>query len=81
MSVEKTKRTVQIFYRLIFTGLITLMWGGHTVRAGDAKGPKMFLEKDVVHVGEVHEGEVIKHGFRVFNRGDETLRIEKVKPG
>ena len=75
------KRPVKTFYCLLTACLLILMWTRPTVGAGDARGPKMFLEKDMAHVGEVPEGEVIKHGFRVFNRGNETLRIEKVKPG
>jgi hypothetical protein len=81
MRSETNKKPAKTLVRLIMAGFLTLMWGCCTVLAGDANGPQIFFEKNVVHVGDVHEGEVIEHGFRVFNRGDETLRIEKVKPG
>ena len=30
---------------------------------------------------QVTEGDVVKHDFRVFNRGNAPLEIQKVKPG
>ena len=30
---------------------------------------------------EVKEGAIISHSFKVFNHGDETLRILRVRPG
>ena len=81
MRSETNNKPEKTFVCLITAVFLTLMWGCCTVLAGDAKGPQIFFEKNVVHVGEVHAGEVINHGFRVFNRGNATLRIEKVKPG
>ncbi|MBW1744455.1 MAG: DUF1573 domain-containing protein [Deltaproteobacteria bacterium] len=30
---------------------------------------------------QVTQGEVVKHDFRVFNRGEAPLEIKSVKPG
>jgi len=41
----------------------------------------MSLEEQVFDFKEVKEGDIISHSFRVFNRGEETLRILRVRPG
>ena len=45
------------------------------------KGPKLLIEERTVKLGEVQEGTVLEHTFKVQNPGDQPLRIEKVKPG
>ena len=47
----------------------------------ESQGPKMVLEEQRFDFGEVKEGEVFSHTFRVVNQGDQTLEIRKVKPG
>ncbi|MDY6972006.1 MAG: hypothetical protein SV775_06730 [Thermodesulfobacteriota bacterium] len=49
--------------------------------AQDSHGPRMVLKEQIFDFQEVMEGEVIEHAFQVFNQGDQTLNIEKVKPG
>ena len=51
------------------------------VRAQAKKGPKMVLKEREFDFGEVKEGDILKHSFSVFNRGNEDLRIISVKPG
>ena len=41
----------------------------------------MVLEEQKFDFGEVKEGEVISHDFKVLNQGDQTLEIKNVKPG
>ena len=54
---------------------------GHSSLAQEARGPKMVLKEQVFDFKEVKEGEVIRHSFKVFNHGNETLRILRVRPG
>ena len=49
--------------------------------AQEIQGPEMVLEELQFDFGEVKEGEVISHAFRVLNQGDQSLEIRKVKPG
>ncbi|MCD4717927.1 MAG: DUF1573 domain-containing protein [Desulfobacterales bacterium] len=51
------------------------------VLAQESKGPKMVLEGREFDFGEVKQGKVIEHTFRVLNQGDEVLQIIRVKPG
>jgi hypothetical protein len=47
----------------------------------DNQGPKMVLKEKVFDFGKVRQGEVIKHAFSVLNKGDQPLKIIRVKPG
>jgi hypothetical protein len=47
----------------------------------ESRGPKMVLDELNFNSGEVREGNVVSHAFRVFNQGDQPLEIRKVKPG
>ena len=49
--------------------------------AQEARGPKMVLKEQAFDFKEVKEGAIISHSFKVFNHGDETLRILRVRPG
>ena len=54
---------------------------GNWVSAQETKGPKIAI-KDMIHYfGDVKEGEILTHTFHVLNKGNETLKIIKVKPG
>ena len=79
MSVEKEpmKKTLQA----ILVPFFLLAFLGNWVFAQETKGPKIVIKELVHDFKDVKEGEVIEHTFRVFNEGDETLKITKVKPG
>jgi hypothetical protein len=51
------------------------------VVAQEKKGPEVSLTEREFDFGEVKQGEVVRHIFKVINQGDETLTIEKVSPG
>ncbi len=71
------KRTWQGVLVLFFV----LVFSGYWVFAQEPKGPKIVI-KGVRHdFGDVKEGEIVTHTFRVLNQGNETLKIIKVKPG
>jgi hypothetical protein len=51
------------------------------VCAQKRKGPKFVLKEKEFDFGEVKEGAILKHSFSVRNKGNEPLRIIRVKPG
>ena len=49
--------------------------------SAQAKGaPNMVLKQQIHDFKNVLEGELLEHTFEVLNQGDETLKIERVKP-
>jgi len=50
-------------------------------RGQEVRGPKLVLEEREFDFGEVKEGKVVEHTFRLFNKGDQPLKIVRVKPG
>jgi len=53
---------------------------GHSM-SQETGGPKMAITERVFDFKEVRKGAVVSHSFTVFNHGDETLRILRVRPG
>lgn len=49
--------------------------------AEDVPEPVIELKNDTYHFGQVKEGEIVTHDFKLFNRGETVLEIKKVKPG
>jgi hypothetical protein len=50
------------------------------ISAQERGSPKMVLKEQLIDLKDVIEGKDIAHSFQVFNEGDETLKIEQVKP-
>jgi hypothetical protein len=51
------------------------------VPAIDKEVPVIEVENATYDFDQVTQGEVVKHDFRVFNRGEAPLEIKSVKPG
>ena len=49
--------------------------------AQEIRKPKVSLKEHSFDFKEVMEGEVISHAFSIFNKGDEELKILKVRAG
>ena len=45
-----------------------------------ASGPRMVIEESRIDFGEVDQWDLLVHTFTVANKGDDTLRIERVSP-
>jgi hypothetical protein len=45
------------------------------------KGPKIAVEGREFDFKDVKEGTVLKHTFKILNKGNEPLKIISVKPG
>lgn len=69
------------YFQMVLACAFFSSFFGHFALAQDIQGPKMVLEELKFDFGEVKEGEVISHAFRVLNQGDQPLEIRKVKPG
>jgi len=67
----------RLFMILILTILLTPVL---SMAQGESV-PKIYIENDKYDAGEVIEGTIINHTFTIYNRGKETLRINKIKPG
>ena len=48
---------------------------------GATAAPRLVVEEETVHVGEVPKGETRKATFLLRNVGDATLKILRAKPG
>ncbi|MFO7986844.1 MAG: hypothetical protein R6U38_13370 [Desulfatiglandaceae bacterium] len=49
--------------------------------AAEFNGPKIVIAAPEFDFKTVKEGEVVAHTFKVFNQGNQELRILSVKPG
>jgi hypothetical protein len=62
--------------------LVLLAWGGMTQPAEEKEAvPVIEVETPTHDFNQVPEGQVVRHDFKVFNRGTASLEIKKVKPG
>lgn len=66
--------------------LLLFFWTGFVQSAQQidqeqAGVPIMVLEESTHDFGEVSEGDVVTHDFRVVNKGAAALEIKNVKPG
>jgi hypothetical protein len=58
-----------------------LAFSGNWIFAQEIKGPKIAIQDLIHNFGDVKEGKILTHTFQVLNKGNETLKIIKVKPG
>ena len=62
--------------------LVLLVVAGFTQAAEEQEAVAAIeIEASVYDFGQISQGEVVKHDFRVFNRGSAPLEIKSVKPG
>ena len=75
---EEDMKRLSIGLSMIFLCLVSICFAETSQRV---KGPKLLIEERTVKLGEVKEGAILEHTFKVQNPGDQPLRIERVKPG
>ena len=67
---------------MVLVSLVVILWAGHTHAGADKEAlPIIEVEKPTHDFGRARQGEVVKHDFRVFNRGTAPLDIKSIKPG
>jgi hypothetical protein len=66
---------------LLASLIVTISAGFSPAKEGAAPAPVIEVDQATYDFKEVFQGEIVKHDFRVFNRGEASLEIKKVKPG
>ena len=70
------------FKLVLFGFLVVLIWSASSQSREQKKATSvMAVEMPTYHFGQVNEGDIVKHDFRVLNRGAASLEIRSVKPG
>ena len=73
---------MRVLGAIICACLVLIMGIGFTqALEEEATAPAIEVEKPTYDFQQVPQGEVVKHDFRVLNRGNAPLEISKVKPG
>jgi hypothetical protein len=69
--------------KLVLLGfLVVLIWSGFSQSKEEKQtAPVMEVEMPIYDFDQVSEGDVVKHDFRVLNRGTAPLEIKNVRPG
>jgi len=67
---------------MLYSCLVMMVWVGLSQAAGEKEAtPVIEVEEPTYDFHQVTQGEVVRHDFRVFNRGTAPLDIKNVKPG
>jgi len=68
---------------MVLLGCLVLIVGTGLLHAAEEQeaAPIIEVEKPIYDFGQVLQGKVLKHDFRVVNRGRAPLEIWNVKPG
>ncbi|MBN1106156.1 MAG: DUF1573 domain-containing protein [Deltaproteobacteria bacterium] len=64
---------------VVLFSFLAFMLGAFGGKSWGEQGPRMILPESVYDAGEVKEGAVVSHTFKVLNRGDRDLKIEDVR--
>lgn len=67
---------------MLYSCLVLMVWVGLTQAVEEKKAsPVIEVEQPTYDFHQINQGEVVRHDFRVFNRGNAPLDIKNVKPG
>ncbi|MDC0268007.1 DUF1573 domain-containing protein [bacterium] len=81
MKQQRTKSTMKVFLGLLVF-LITVAVPRSQAQDNSVEAfPLIEFETPVYTFGTVQKGENIRHDFKFFNRGNQVLKIESVRPG
>lgn len=72
---------MRCFKGILCLCLVLMVWVGLALAGGEKTTPVIQVEEPTYDFHQVTQGEVVSHNFRVFNRGNRPLDINKVKPG
>ena len=79
--MKKSEATMQRTLHAILILLLVSVGLAKPCTAEKDKVPVIEVDSTTYEFGQVSEGEVVTHDFKVFNRGDAVLEIKQVKPG
>lgn len=73
---------MRVLGAIVCAYLVLIMGVGFTQAVEEeVSAPVIEVEEPTYDFQQVPQGEVVKHDFRVLNRGNAPLEISKVKPG
>jgi hypothetical protein len=79
---------MRLLKQILCQCLVLIVWIGLAQAAAEKEAvpvkdavPVIEIEEPTYEFPQVTQGEVVKHDFRVFNRGNAPLEIKSVKPG
>jgi hypothetical protein len=67
--------------KICFITILFLVIAAHPLISYGASGPRLLIEEKEFDFKEVQEGKAVVHTFKVLNKGDQTLEINRVNPG
>jgi hypothetical protein len=82
MGMDEGGKRMKVF-RVLFLGCLVMMVSAGIPQAAEENKPVpvIKIENAIYDFHQVSQGEIVKHDFRVFNRGSAPLEIKSVKPG
>jgi len=66
---------------VILLSALCLIFSALPAMARKITGPLVIMKERSFDFREVKEGATLEHVFKILNKGDQTLEIEKVRPG
>jgi hypothetical protein len=82
MGMDEGGKRMKVFRAILLACLVMMVWAGITQAAEENEAvPIIEIENPTYDFQQMPQGEVVKHDFRVFNRGGAPLEIKSVKPG
>lgn len=73
---------MRVLKGMLYSCLVLMVWVGLSQAAGEKEAiPVIEVEEPTYNFHQVTQGDVVRHDFRVFNRGTAPLDIKNVKPG
>jgi hypothetical protein len=88
-QLDIRREMMRMLKGILWQCLVLMVWVQLTQAAGENEAmpvieeatPVIEVEEPTYDFQQVTEGEVVKHDFRVLNRGNAPLEIKSVKPG
>jgi hypothetical protein len=80
--VDEGGKRMKVLRAILLGYLVMVVWAGISPGAEENEAvPIIEIENPAYDFQQIPQGEVVKHDFRVFNRGSAPLEIKSVKPG
>ena len=67
--------------KLFCITILFLVMAAHPLLSYASSGPRLVIEEKEFDLKEVQEGKATAHAFKVLNKGDQPLEIQRVSPG
>jgi hypothetical protein len=82
MLMDEGGKRMKVIRAILLGCLVMMVLAGITQAAEENEAvPVIEIKNPTYDFQQISQGEVVKHDFRVFNRGNAPLEIKSVKPG